>query len=456
MIRAIKGTTEDFTTGNIRRAVLLLSIPMVLEMFMQSVFEVADIYFVGKLGPDAIAAVGISGTLVILIFAVGIGFSMGATALVARRIGEKNPEGAARAAVHVIGVTALLSIPFSVAGIIYAPEMLTLMGASESVVEIGYNYCALLFGGNATIMLLFVINAVFRGAGDPTMAMRALGLANLLNIILDPILIFGLGPIPALGIEGAAIATIIGRSIGVVYQLVSLGRKGRHLSVTRKSFVYDPELLQTLIKVSLPGIIQFLVATASWIIIVRLVTIFGDTAAAGYTIGVRIIIFTLLPSWGLANAAATLVGQNLGAEKPERAETAVFICARYNMGFLLVVTLLLLVASPTIVGWFTTDQGVIREGVACLRIIAFGYVPEGLGMVMMQSFNGAGDTRTPTLINWLALWVFQLPAAYLLGVTVGFETSGIYMGAALAQFVLAGLSFYLFRKGKWKETDLGH
>ncbi|NND72782.1 MAG: MATE family efflux transporter [Rhodothermales bacterium] len=427
---------------------------MVLEMLMQSIFEVADVIFVGRLGPDALAAVGISGTLVILIFAVGIGFSMGATALVARRIGEKNPEAAAQAAVHVIVLTILLSIPFSIVGVAYAPELLRLMGASESVVSVGSGYCALMFGGNATIMLLFVINAVFRGAGDPSVAMWSLFVANALNIVLDPLLIFGIGPFPELGIEGAAIATIIGRSLGILFQIFSLSRSRNHMSIKRSSFSYDPAIVRSLASVSIPGIIQFLVSTASWIIVVRIVTLFGDVAAAGYTVGVRIIIFTLLPSWGLANAAATLVGQNLGAGKPDRAEKSVYICARYNTGFLFGITVLLMLFAPSLIGIATKDPDVIREGVACLRIIAIGYVPEGLGMVMMQSFNGAGDTRTPTLINALALWVFQLPAAWFLGVQFGLDTSGVYLGAAMAQFVLAALSFWFFRRGSWKTLKL--
>ncbi len=447
---ALRGSDRDFTTGSIGKAVFLLSLPMVLEMTMQSIFEVADIYFVGKLGADAIAAVGLTGTLIILVFAVGIGFSMGATALVARRIGEHRPDLAARVAAHAIGITVLLSLPFSLVGIFFAPELLQLMGASPDVVNVGTGYCQLLFGGNVTIMLLFVINAVFRGAGDASVAMKALFLANTLNIILDPILIFGLGPIPAFGIEGAAIATIIGRAIGVCFQLYILTRGSGRLSMTRAAMVMNPAIVRNLIKVSIPGIIQFLVSTASWILVVRLVTLFGDAAVAGYTVAVRIIIFTLLPSWGLSNAAATLVGQNLGAKQPQRATDSVRICSYYNVGFLAVVTLGLLVYAPVIISWFTTDPPVAREGIICLRYIACGYIAEGVGMVLMQAFNGAGDTRTPTWINGLALWVFQLPAGYFLAVTMGLGTAGIYIGAALAQFVLAALAYGMFKTDKWK------
>lgn len=450
---SLAGSSRDFTTGSMKKAVFLLSVPMILEMTMQSIFEVMDVYFVSKLGADTIAAVGLSGTLIILVFAVGIGFGMGATALVARRIGEHNPEMASRVAGHAILMTIVLSIPFSLVGAFYAPDLLRLMGAEPAVVEAGVGYCRLLFGGNATIMLLFVINAVFRGAGDANIAMESLVLANILNIILDPILIFGWGPIPALGVEGAAIATILGRATGICYQLVNLTSRRGRIRLTWAAFTFSVQIIRNLVRVSLPGIFQFLVSTASWLLVVRLVTIFGGEAVAGYTIAVRIITFTLLPSWGLSNAAATLVGQNLGAGKPERAVQSVMVCARFNSVFLGIITVVLLIFAPQLMHLFTHEPAVVAEGIACIRFIAVGYVAEGIGMVMMQAFNGAGDTRTPTWINGVALWLFQLPAGYLLAVTVGIGSSGVYLAAGLAQFVLAILAVLMFRTGKWRSID---
>lgn len=450
---SLAGSSRDFTTGSMKKAVFLLSVPMILEMTMQSIFEVMDVYFVSKLGAEAIAAVGLSGTLIILVFAVGIGFSMGATALIARRIGEHDPETASRVAGHAIVMTILLSIPFSVIGIFYAPELLQLMGAEPAVVDAGVGYCRLLFGGNVTIMLLFVINAVFRGAGDANIAMESLILANTLNIILDPILIFGWGLIPAYGVEGAAIATIIGRSVGICYQLINLTSNRGRVRLMWSAISYSASIARNLVRVSLPGIFQFLVSTASWIVVVRLVTMFGGDAVAGYTIAVRVIIFTLLPSWGLSNAAATLVGQNLGAGKPDRAVESVMVCARYNSIFLGAITVILLVYAPSIMLLFTDDPNVVKEGIACIRLIALGYIAEGVGMVMMQAFNGAGDTRTPTWINGVALWLFQLPAGYLLAVTIGLGSAGVYLAAALAQFVLALVAVLMFRTGRWREID---
>lgn len=447
---AIRGSRYDFTKGHLGRAIFLLSVPMVLEMFMQAVFEVADIFFVGRLGADAVAAVGLAASLVILVFAVGIGLSMAVTATVARRIGERDPDGAAVSTVQALVVCGLVSLPVTVVGILYAPDLLRLMGATEAVVATGSGYTAVLLGGNLTILLLFLINAVFRGAGDAALAMRALWLANVLNIALDPLLIFGLGPIPAMGVTGAAVATSVGRGIGVLYQvLVPLrGRSRVHLHTHHLRF--DAGVMRRLLRVSWTGILQYLIGTASWLGIIRIMALFGSAAVAGYTIAVRVIIFVLLPSWGLGNAAATLVGQNLGAGQPERAARSVWITAFVNAAFLGLVTLLMQGLARPAIALFTPDDPVIAYGTECLVIVSLSYVFWAFGMVVVQAFNGAGDTVTPTWINLGCFWVLQIPLAYVLAMPFALGPAGVFIAIALAQSVLAAVGVLAFRRGTWQ------
>ena len=447
---AVTGTQQDFTEGSLGRAIMLLSVPMVIEMLMQSVFELADIFFVSRLGAEAVAAVGITASLLIFVFAIGLGLSMATTAMVARRMGEGNPQAAARTAYQAIVLAVIVSIPLAVAGAIFAPDLLRLMGASERVVDIGTTYCRVALGSNATILLLFLINAVFRGAGDAVAAMRALGLANLLNIVLDPLLIFGLGVIPEMGVTGAAVATAIGRAVGVGYQISVLVRGTGRLRLGRESLHFDVAVAKRMLRISGPGVVQYLVGSASWIMIIRLIAVFGSAAVAGYTIGVRVIIFALLPSWGMGNAAATLVGQNLGARKPERAERAVWIASIANAAFLSVVAVGLLIFARPVMHLFTNDPAVVEVGAELLRYIAYSYPFFALGMVMVQAFNGAGDTVTPTWINLFCYWLIQIPLAYLLAHPLGFGAEGIFIGIAVAQVIFAFVGIWVFRKGWWK------
>lgn len=447
---AITGTQQDFTTGSLGRAIVLLAIPMVLEMLMQSVFELADIYFVSRLGAEAVAAVGITASLLIFVFAIGMGLSMATTAMVARRMGEKDPEAAAATAFQSIVIAVAVSVPVAVLGVWLAPDLLRLMGATEAVVEQGATYCAILLGSNITILLLFLINAIFRGAGDAVLAMRALGLSNLINIVLDPLLIFGIGPFPEMGVTGAAVATATARGIGVIYQISMLTRGTGRLHVNRESIRWNYGLVRRMARIAGPGIVQYLVGSASWIVVIRLVAVFGSAAVAGYTIGVRVIIFALLPSWGMGNAAATLVGQNLGARKPERAERAVWITSTCNAVFLTVVAVGLLFFDEPLMHIFTFERDVVDIGADFLRIIAYSYPFFALGMVMVQAFNGAGDTTTPTWINAFAYWVIQIPLAASLAHLAELGVAGIFIGIAIAQVIFAGVGIAVFRRGLWK------
>jgi putative MATE family efflux protein len=451
---AIRGTAMDYTQGSMSRAIFLLAVPMMLEMAMESVFAVVDVYFVSSLGASAIAVVGLTESVMTLVYAVAIGFSMGATALVARRIGEKRPEEAAHAAAQAVAVAVLASLPFAIAGIFFSREILALMGAAPESIETGHRYTAWMLGGNIVVMLIFVINAIFRGAGDAATAMRVLWIANIANIILDPALIFGWGPLPALGIEGAAIATNIGRGLGVLIQLWVLFRDAKHIRVVASQFRIHGELMLRLVRTSLGGILQFVIATSSWIGLVRIMSLFGTEAVAGYTIAVRIFIFTLLPSWGLSNAAATLVGQNLGARQPERAERSVWVTGMVNMVFLAVVSAVYIVFSRSLVGIFTTDPEVLEAGSACLRTVSYGYLIFAWGLVMPQAFNGAGDTMTPTKINFFCFWLFEIPLAYLLAVRLNWGESGVYWSIVTAESLAGLVAIWLFRRGKWKLTQV--
>ena len=449
-----KGIPHDFTSGSIGRAIVLLAIPMVLEMLTQSLFGVVDVFFVGKLGADAVAAVGMTDSLMVLVYAIGMGLSMAATAVVARRIGEKNPEAASVAAFQALLLGIFISVPIAIAGVIFAPELMSLMGATESVIEVGSTYCAILFGTNILILYLFLINAIFRGAGDAVMAMRVLWLANVINMILDPMLIFGWGPFPELGVTGAAIATSIGRGIGVLYQIYLLVRGNGRIKLFLDKLRMDAAIMKRMVDISIPGIIQYGIGTASWLLLFRIIATFGSDAMAGYTIGVRIFIFALLPSWGMGNAAATLVGQNLGAQKPDRAERSVWITAFSNMIFLGLVGLGMFIYAEPLISIFTTEPEVIRVGTACLQIISLSYIFFAFGMVTVQAFNGAGDTRTPTWINLISYWLLQIPLAYVLAHTLDLGVNGTFWAIAVAQCALAIISVIWFRRGTWKKQEV--
>jgi putative MATE family efflux protein len=422
---------------------------MVLEMAMESVFGILDVFWVGRLGPGAVATVGVTEAMLTLIFAAALGLSLSTTATVARRIGEKDPEAAAVTAVQAILLGTLVAVPTGLVGVLWPRQLLAMMGLPADVVEAGWSYTAWIVGGNATIFLLFLINAIFRGAGDASIAMRSLWLANAVNIVLDPCLIFGLGPFPEMGITGAAIGTTVGRGVGVVYQVVALSRDGR-VQIRRRHLRVEAAVLLRLLRVSLGGIVQFLIATASWLGLVRILTPFGPVALAGYTIAIRVILVVLLPSWGLCNAAATLVGQNLGARKPERAERAVWLTGLYNMGFLLLVGLTFLLFAEAVVGVFTDDPAVRAAGADCLRIVSYGYAAYGWGMVMVQAFNGAGDTVTPTWINLGCYWMFQIPLAWTLASRPGLGPDGVYWAITVAETLLAAVAVLVFRRGAWK------
>ena len=451
---AIRGTEMDYTQGSIGRAILLLSVPMMLEMAMESAFAVVDVYFVSSLGASAVATVGLTESMLTLVYAVGIGLSMGTTALVARRIGEKNPKEAADAAVQAIAVAIAASIPFSVAGAFFAKDLLRLMGADAWSIEHGYRYTVWMLGGNAVIMLIFVINAVFRGAGDAAIAMRVLWVANGINIVLDPILIFGWGPFPAMGIEGAAVATNIGRGLGVALQLWVLFRGAKHIRVLASQVRLHTAMMARLVRTSLGGIGQFIIATSSWIGLVRIVSEFGSEAVAGYTIAVRIFVFTLMPSWGLSNAAATLVGQNLGAKQPERAERSVWITGFANMAFLAVVSIVYISMNESLVRIFTSEPQVVAAGAQCLLIVSFGYIFFAWGLVMPQAFNGAGDTMTPTKINFFCFWLLEIPMAYWLAISMGLKATGVYWSIVVAESTAGLVAIWLFRRGTWKQTTI--
>jgi putative MATE family efflux protein len=452
--QALKGEEQSYTSGSIDKAIILLSIPMILEMSMESLFAIVDAFYVSRLGVDALATVSLTESVLTLVYAIAIGLSMGATAMVARRVGEGNVAEAARSGVQAIYLATGISLLISVAGLFFAENILALMGASQSVIDSGAGYTRWMLGGNITIMLIFLINAIFRGAGDASLAMRVLILSNGLNIVLDPILIFGWGPIPAMGVEGAAIATTIGRGIGVVYQLAHLLYGKGLIKVHRQNLPIDVGLIGRLIKVSAGGTGQFIIASASWIFLVRIVSTFGSEALAGYTIAIRVIVFAILPAWGMANASATLVGQNLGAGFPARAERSVWRTGFFNMVFMVLVTITFLTLARPIVEFFTTDAVVLHNAIQCLQIVALGYVFYAYGMVVAQSFNGAGDTRTPTLLNFVAFWMFQIPLAYALAIVFELGPMGVYVAIVVAESLLAVAGILIFRRGKWKTVKI--
>jgi putative MATE family efflux protein len=447
---AVLGSRQDFTEGGIGRAIVLLSVPMILEMMMESLFGIVNVFYVARLGADAIATVGLTESMLTIVFGIAIGLSMATTATIARRTGEHDPEGAAVAAVQSIIIGVITSLPLAVAGLAFAPALLGLMGAEAGVIRIGSTYAAIILGGNICILLLFLINAIFRGAGDAATAMRSLWLANIVNIILDPCFIFGLGPFPELGVTGSAIATTIGRGAGVAYQLWILLSGRSRIEVRRKHLRLDVPVMLKLLRISVGGMFQFLVATASWLGLTRIVAIYGSQALAGYTLSLRILIFAMLPSWGMSNAAATLVGQNLGAGKPARAERSVMLAGLSNVVFLAVVALVFVIFTEPIINLFTTDASVVAYGVTSLRIISYGFIFYGYGMVMVQAFNGAGDTFTPTVINLFCYWLFQIPLAYALAIHFGLGANGVFMAIPIAETLLTILAIIYFRRGRWK------
>jgi len=451
---AIRGTEADYTQIGIGKAVFLLAVPMILELVMESTFAVVDIYFVGTLGASAVATVGLTETYMFLLYSVAMGMSMAVTAIVARRIGEKEKEQASITAVQAIFIAVLMSLPFSFAGIFFAKDLLGLMGADAWTLEHGYRYTQWMLGGNAVIVLLFVINSVFRGAGDAAIAMRVLWLANGINIILDPALIYGLGPFPELGIEGAAIATTIGRGIGVLTQLWVLFNGGKHIRALRSHVQLNWKVIANIVRTSLGGVGQMIVAMASWIFVMRIISEFGSPAVAGATIALRIMMFTLMPAWGMSNAVATLVGQNLGAKQPERAERSVWITGFWNMGFLVGVSICYFLFSDSLVGIFTDDAEVIAVGSKWLTIVSYSYFVYGWWMVSVQAFNGAGDTTTPTKINLVFFWLIQIPLAYVVAKELGLGYTGVFWAIFASETSVGLFTLWLFTKGKWKTVQV--
>jgi putative MATE family efflux protein len=449
---AIRGSEADYTRISLRRAIFLLAIPMILELVMESAFAVVDIYFVGKLGPSAVATVGLTETYLFLLYSIAMGMAMAVTAIIARRVGEKNHEDAGTGAVQAIFLAILCSIPFSVAGIFYSKELLTLMGADAWSIEHGYRYTQWMLGGNAVILLLFVINAIFRGAGDAAIAMRVLWIANIINMGLDPILIFGLGPVPAMGIEGAAIATNIGRAVGVVIQLWTLFKGGKHIRAYLRQIYWDAGIILNIVKTSLGGIGQNIVAMTSWIFLMRILADVGSEAVAGSTIALRIMMFTMMPAWGFSNAAATLVGQNLGAGRPDRAEASVWKIGAVNMVFLIGVAVVYFLYNEELMGIFTEDKKVIAIGSEWLRILSYSYFVYGWWMVSTQAFNGAGDTSTPTKINLVFFWLIQIPLCYLLAIRLDWAHSGVFWGVFISETSVGLFTLWLFSKGTWKKA----
>jgi putative MATE family efflux protein len=447
---ALRGSHKDYTTGPIGRAVILLAIPMVLEMCMESIFAVVDIKWVSYLGPDAMATVGLTESMLTIVYALAIGLSIGATAMVARRIGEHDPDGAARAAMQSVFLGLLVAIILALIGAPLSSKLLSAMGAAPSVIEHGVWFTRIMLACNVTVVMLFMINAIFRGAGDAAIAMRVLWLANALNIVLGPCFIFGLGPFPKLGIAGAAVATNIGRGTGALYAFIRLVRKGRRFEIKRQHFRIEPAVMGRLVRLSAVGTFQVFIGMASWIGQVRIISTFGTDALAGYIVGVRVILFALLPSWGMSNAAATMVGQALGAKKPDRAERSVWLAGLYNMCVLGAVGLLFVVFAPQIIRLFTSNPAVMPYGVDCLRIVACGFLFYAYGMVLTQSFNGAGDTWTPTIINLFVFWLWELPLAYVLAITLHFGPRGVFLAITIAFSSLAVVSAIVFRRGKWK------
>ncbi len=449
--QSLNGEMQDYTSGSIRKAVILLAIPMVLEMCMESVFAVVDIYFVSHLGKHATSTVGLTESVITIVYSLAIGISMAATAMVSRRIGEKNEQAASKAGMQSIFISLAITFAVSIPGFIYSKDILRLMGAEEAAIEAGVGYTRIIMGGSLVIMLLFLINGIFRGAGDAMMALKSLWIANICNIILCPVLIRGVGPIPAFGIEGAAMATTIGRGIGVCYQLYYLFNGKRLIQFTLKHLVPDWAIIRSIIDIAWPATLQFLIGSGSWIVLASLVVTTGHSdASAGYQIAIRIVMFFLLPAWGMSNAATTLVGQNLGALQPQRAEDSVIKTAQYNAVFMALVSVILLAFAPYIISFFTKENAVAHYAILAVRIISAGYIFYGIGMVMANAFNGAGDTSTPTIINLFGFWFFQIPLAWLLSKTFHMGATGVFIAIPVAETAISIVAYMVFKKGKWK------
>lgn len=447
--QSLNGEEMDYTQGSIPRAVFLLAVPMILELSLESVFALVDMFFVGKLGQNAIATVGLTESVITIVYSLAIGLSTAATAIVARRIGEKNPEEAAHAGAQSIIVVLIASVVLSIAGMVFAGDILALMGANEDVVRDGAIFTRIMFGGSLSIMLLFLINGIFRGAGDAAMAMKSLWIASIINIVLCPVLIH------FYGLKGAAIATVIGRSTGVLYQCYHLFKGSGILKFHKAYFKTDLAIIKSIITIGWPATLQFIIASGSWIVLARLIAeTGGTTASAGYQIAIRNVVFFILPAWGLSNAAATLVGQNLGAKQFDRAEQSVMITTKYNAIFMGFVMLLFLFLAEPIIRFFSVDEAVIAYGARSLRIIGAGYIFYGIGMVMTQALNGAGDTKTPTLINFFGFWLFQVPLAYFLAKGLNMDTTGAFIAIPVAETAIAIVAWYYFKKGKWKEVKV--
>ena len=449
-LEAVRGSDRDYTAGPVGSALILLSVPMVLEMAMESLFAVVDVFFVSRVSADAVATVGVTESMLTIVYTVAMGLGIGATAVVARRMGEKDDEGAAQAAAQAIALGLIISTALGLLGYFNAERLLRVMGATPSMIDSSLGYTQVMFAGNATVTLLFLNNAIFRGAGDPAIAMRVLWIGNAINMVMDPILIFGLGPFPEFGVTGAAIATNTGRGIAVLIQFWTLWSGRSRIHITRRHIELVPAVMWNVCRLSGSGFLQILIDTSSYIGLVRVIATFGSDALAGYTIGIRVIIFAMMPAWGLGNAAATMVGQALGAGKPERAEAAVWTAAKYNALVLGVVGALFVAFAPQIVSIFTADTAVVPGAVACLRIVSAGFVFFGYGLVLTQAFNGAGDTWTPTWINLGCFWAWQIPLAWLLAITLGMGPTGVYIAMTVAFSTLAIVSGLIFRRGAWK------
>lgn len=446
---SLNGEEQDYTRGSIRRAVFLLAVPMILELSLESVFALVDMFFVGRLGQNAIATVGLTESVITIVYSIAIGLSTGATAIVARRVGEKDPEAAAHAGAQSLLIAIVCTFVLSVVGIIFAPDILRLMQADPEVVRDGVGFTRIMLGGSLSIMLLFLINGIFRGAGNAAMAMKSLWIASIMNIILCPVLIH------FFGLTGAAIATVIGRSTGVAYQCYHLAKGSGLLRFRAFHFHYDPAVIRSLIQVAWPATLQFIIASGSWIVLARLVAETGGTiASAGYQVAVRNVVFFILPAWGLSNAAATLVGQNLGAKEIGRAEQSVYLSAKYNAIFMAVVMLIFLFLSAPIIRLYSNDASVVAYGAQALQIIGAGYIFYGIGMVMTQALNGAGDTRTPTMINFVGFWLFQIPFAYLLAKGFNLQSTGAFIAIPVAESLIAIVAWYFFKRGRWKTVKV--
>lgn len=451
---ALAGNETNILEGNINRAIILLAIPMTLEMIMESLFAIVDIFFVSKVGVNAIAVVGLTESMLTITYSLGWGLAMGTTAMIARRVGEGDVDGASVAAVQSIYLAVIISVPIMLAGIFFSEDLLRIMGAAEDVISKGSDYTKISLGFNLIVILLFLINGIFRGAGDAALAMRSLWLANTLNMLLDPLFIFGISFFPELGVSGAAVATVIGRATGILYQLYHL-KKGKGLiKIHKNNWHFKPEIVWKLVKLSSGVTAQFIISSASWIFLMRIISTFGSTALAGYTIAVRIVIFTLLPAWGFSNAAATMVGQNLGANQPDRAEKTVWRTGLFNMAFMGSVMIMFFLFGGSIASFFTEEKEVIENAAKCLSIFAMGYLFYAFGMVLVQSFNGAGDTKTPTIMNLFVFWMLQIPLAYILSIHLGIGPEGAYYSIVISESTFSIIGYFLFKKGRWKTVKV--